>query len=138
MFINEKLRLISSTLSSLTLSELEFLKEEIDIIIKTKNIEYLSGSNDTVKIVINDFGGSIVTSDQFDSLKNKKTIPHITLKPEYTLVNSPVYSCTVGEMKQFTPIQKSSRPLGIWKGKVEVSEDFSNTSSDILSEFGIE
>jgi hypothetical protein len=138
MFINEKVRFISSTLSSLTLSELKLLKEEIDIIIRTKNIEYLSGSDDIVKVVVIDSGVSTITSDQFESLKNKKTIPQITWKPESTLVNPSVYSCTIGEIKQFTPMQKSSRPLGIWKGQVEISEDFYETSSDIISEFGIE
>lgn len=137
MFINEKVRLISSTLSSLNLLELELLKEEIEIIIRTKNIEDFSGSDEPVKVIIMNFG-SPITSDKIDSLKNKKTIPQITWKPESTLVNPPVYSCTIGEMKQLTPMQKSSRPLGIWKGQVEISEDFYETSSDIISEFGIE
>jgi hypothetical protein len=34
--------------------------------------------------------------------------------------------------------QKLTRPLGIWKGKVRMSEDFDDLSSDILAEFGME
>ena len=39
MSLNDKVRLISSILSSLTLSDLEFLREEIDSLISTKNVE---------------------------------------------------------------------------------------------------
>lgn len=71
-------------------------------------------------------------------ITNKKTIPQTSFMTESTVVNSPIVSCSIGEIKQLTPTQNSPITLGIWKGKVEISEDFNKTSSDILSEFGIE
>ncbi|MUH00877.1 hypothetical protein F7734_54875 [Scytonema sp. UIC 10036] len=41
-------------------------------------------------------------------------------------------------LKENETVKKLPRPLGIWKGQVEISEDFYKTSSDILSEMGIE
>ncbi|TVP66094.1 MAG: hypothetical protein EA343_01990 [Nodularia sp. (in: Bacteria)] len=40
--------------------------------------------------------------------------------------------------QKFSSAQKPDRPLGVWKGKVKMPDDFDELSSDILSEFGIE
>jgi hypothetical protein len=53
-------------------------------------------------------------------------------------IDSFIIDTTGEEIKVTEPVQKPSRPLGIWKGQVEISEDFYKTSSDILAEFGIE
>ncbi|WP_392535767.1 hypothetical protein [Nostoc sp. C117] len=130
MYINEKVRLISSTLSSLTLSELESLREKIDSIITNYR---------------GNFRGSFMSGRAYDFQffrsgisPNEKTIPQTSFKTESTVVNSPLISCEIDEIKQLTPTQNSPRTLGIWKGKVEISEDFHKTSSDIIDEFGIE
>ncbi len=142
MSISDKARLISSILSSLTLSDLQSLKEEIDSIItqnvgnikedineRMYNIEFISSITDL----------NVLTLHPLNSLKDKKTIPQALCGNESTVVSSPVFSFNIGgEIKEITSTQKSPRPLGIWKEKVEVSEDFYKTSSDILSEFGIE
>lgn len=44
----------------------------------------------------------------------------------------------IEDVIQKEPKQKRSRTLGIWKGQVKISDDFYETSSDILAEFGIE
>jgi len=129
MYINEKVRLISSALSSLSLSELESLREEIDSLI-TNYRGNVRGS-----FLVGDYNVQVFSSGM---ITNKKTIPQTSFMTESTVVNSPVLSCKIGEIKQVTPTQTSPRTLGIWKGKVEISEDFHKTSSDILSEFGIE
>jgi hypothetical protein len=125
MYTSEKLRSISTTLPSLTLSDLLLLKDEIESIIRTKNqreveidpttyretskVIYRSGSQSLAGVVWDDEPSSQVTTANPDE-----------------------------EIKTTEPVQKPSRPLGIWKGKVEISEDFYETSSDIISEFGIE
>ncbi|WP_375495746.1 hypothetical protein [uncultured Nostoc sp.] len=129
MYINEKVRLISSTLSSLTLSELELLREEIHSIITNY------GGNITGSFIVGGYNVQVLSSG---ISTNTKTIPQTSFRTESTVINSPVISCKIGEIKQLAPTQNSPRPLGIWKGKVEISEDFNKTSSDIISEFGIE
>ncbi|MFW9258140.1 hypothetical protein A4S05_16635 [Nostoc sp. KVJ20] len=129
MYINEKVRLISSTLSSLALLELTFLRAIIDSIITKKE--------DNVRVSIL-FSGDEVQVISSGISQNKTTIPQTSFTTESTVVNNPVISYTISEVKQLTPTQNSPRPLGIWKGKVEISEDFHKTSSDIISEFGIE
>lgn len=57
---------------------------------------------------------------------------------ESNVVSSPVFTYEIGELKKIPSTQKSCRSLGIWKGQVEISEDIYKTSSEILSEFGIE
>ncbi|MEH1820357.1 MAG: hypothetical protein V7L31_14960 [Nostoc sp.] len=130
MYINEKVRLISSTLSSLTLSELESLREKIDSFITNYR---------------GNFRGSFMSGRGYDVQflrsgisPNEKTIPQTLFSTESTIVNYPVIGCKIDEIKQLTPTQNLPRPLGIWKGQVEISEDFHKTSSDIISEFGIE
>lgn len=146
MFISDKARLISFILSSLSLSDLQSLKEEIDLIISTKNTDNLSLSNSPLKAFrfyshTDAFISDPLTS-QLTIFENKitpqKTILKTLLSTESTVVSSPVLTCEIGELKEIAFTQKSSRTLGIWKGQVEISEDFNNTSSDILSEFGIE
>lgn len=129
MYINEKVRLISSTLSSLALLELTFLRAIIDSIITKKE--------DNVRVSIL-FSGDEVQVISSGISQNKTTIPQTSFTTESTVVNNPVINYTISEVKQLTPTQNSPRPLGIWKGKVEISEDFNRTSSDIISEFGIE
>ncbi|MEH2052190.1 hypothetical protein [Nostoc sp.] len=129
MYINEKVRLISSILSSLTLSELESLREEIHSIITNYR------GNVTGSFIVVDYNAPILGSG---ISTNKKTIPQTSFRTESAVVNSPLISCEIDEIKQLTPTQNSPRPLGIWKGKVEISEDFNKTSTDIISEFGIE
>ncbi|MBN3923857.1 hypothetical protein [Nostoc sp. NMS4] len=58
------------------------------------------------------------------------------------LISSTLSSLTFSELQslkeEIASTQKSQRPLGIWKGKVEISDNFHKTSNDIISEFGIE
>ncbi|MEH1924527.1 hypothetical protein [Nostoc sp.] len=129
MYINEKVRLISSTLSSLTLSELESLREEIHSIITNYR------GNVTGSFLVGSYNVQVISSG---ISQNKTTIPQTSFSTKSAVVNYPVISYKIGEIKQLTPTQNSPRPLGIWKGKVEISEDINKTSSDIISEFGIE
>ncbi|MEH2192983.1 MAG: hypothetical protein V7K98_10105 [Nostoc sp.] len=144
MSISDKARLISSILSSLTLSDLQSLKEEIDSIISTQNVdnikEYINEGiyNSSIEFHNSTTDMNVLTLHPL-SLKDKKTIPQTLCVKESTVVSSPVFSFNIGgEIKEITSTQKSPRPLGIWKGQIEISEDFYKTSSDILCEFGIE
>lgn len=147
MSISDKARLISSILSSLTLSDLQSLKQELDSIISTKNVdnikedinERMYNSSIDIEFLNSITDVNVLTSHPLNSLKHKKTIPQPLCGNESTLVSSTVFSFNIGgEIREITSTQKSPRPLGIWKGQVEISEDFYKTSSDIISEFGIE
>ncbi|MCW5313922.1 hypothetical protein GTQ43_08950 [Nostoc sp. KVJ3] len=145
MSISDKARLISSILSSLTLSDLQSLKQELDSIIFTKNVGNLKEDinermyNSSIEFLNSITDVNVLTLHPLNSLKDKKTIPQPLCGNESTVVSSPVFSFNIGgEIKEITSTQKSPRPLGIWKGQVEISEDFYKTSSDIISEFGIE
>lgn len=129
MYINDRVRLISSTLPSLTLSELESLREEIDSLLSNY------GWNVKRNFILHS-NNLHVFSHGVNAYK--KTIPQ-SFKSEYHEVDlySPISQSFI-KIEQIPSTQNPPRPLGIWKGKVEVSEDFNNTSSDILSEFGIE
>jgi len=145
MYISEKARLISSILSSFTfsdlhLSDLESLKEEIDYMIK-------SNVNNIKPKTLYDISMPDVTYHQSTDFKynitfqlpEQKTIPQSLFKSEWPEVSlyAPI-SESFKKIKQTTSTEKSPRNLGIWKGQIEISEDFYNTSNDILSEFGIE
>ncbi|MBC6432861.1 hypothetical protein FM036_19790 [Nostoc sp. HG1] len=143
MSISDKARLISSILSSLTLSDLQSLKEEIDSIISTQNVgnikEDINERMYNIEFINSITDLNVLTLHPLNSLKDKKTIPQTLCVKESTVVSSPVFSFNIGgEIKEITSTQKYPRPLGIWKEQVEISEDFYKTSSDILSEFGIE
>lgn len=145
MSISDKARLISSILSSLTLSDLQSLKEEIDSIISTQNVdnikEYINEGiyNSSIEFHNSTTDMNVLTLHPLNSLKDKKIIPQTLCVKQSTVVSSPIFSFNIGgEIKEISSTQKSPRPLGIWKGQVEISEDFYKTSSDILSEFGIE
>ena len=144
MSISDKARLISSILSSLTPSELHTLKEEIDSIISIKDVENLKDDiNEQTYNASIEFLNSIndrksLTLEELTSLKNKTTVSQPLWKSESTVVSSPLVTYKIVEAEKVASNKKPSRPLGIWKGKVEISEDFYKTSSDILSEFGIE
>ncbi|MCC5628033.1 hypothetical protein LC613_07780 [Nostoc sphaeroides CHAB 2801] len=145
MSISDKARLISSILSSLTLSDLQSLKQELDSIISTKNVDNIKEDinermYNTIEFLNPITDVNVLTLHPLNSLKDKKTIPQPLCGNESTVFSSPiVFSFNIGgEIKEITSTQKSPRPLGIWKGQVEISEDFYKTSSDILSEFGIE
>ncbi|MEH1782415.1 MAG: hypothetical protein V7L26_25560 [Nostoc sp.] len=100
------------------------MKEEIHSIITNY------GGNITGSFIVGGYNVQVLSSG---ISTNTKTIPQTSFRTESTVI-----SCKIGEIKQLTPTQNSPRPLGIWKGKVEISEDFNQTSSDIISEFGIE
>ena len=145
MSLSDKARLISSILSSLTLSDLQSLKEEIDSIISTQNVENIKEDinermyNSSIGFINSITDLNVLTLHPLNSLKDKKTIPQALCGNESTVVSSPVFRFNIGgEIKEIASNQKSPRPLGIWKKQVEMSEDFYKTSSDILSEFGIE
>ncbi|MEH2316360.1 hypothetical protein [Nostoc sp.] len=144
MSISDQARLISSILSSLTLSDLQSLKEEIDSIISTQNVENIKEDinermyNSSIGFINSITDLNVLTLHPLNSLKNKKTIPQALCGNESTVISSPIFNFHIGgEIKEIASTQKS-RPLGIWKGQVEISKDFYKTSSDILSEFGIE
>ncbi len=130
MYTSEKVRSISSTLPSLTLADLQFLKEEIESIIRTKNVKDIETEPTT----------DVKTSEVTSSKVYKKTFAQSLRGTEFDhTASSPVTIRTLDEeMKITEPVKKPSRPLGIWKGQIEISEDFYKTSSDIYSEFGIE
>ncbi len=127
--VNEKVRLISSILSSLAILELTFLRAIIDSLITNKRGDVrlrLFFSGDKVQVVSSGIS------------QNKTTISQTSFTTESAVINNPIISYTISEIKQLTHTQNSPRPLGIWKGQVEISEDFHKTSNDIMSEFGIE
>ncbi|MBH8555563.1 hypothetical protein I8751_25110 [Nostocaceae cyanobacterium CENA357] len=130
MYTSEKVRSISSTLPSLNLADLQLLKAEIESIIRTKNIKWIALEPTT----------DVKTSEVTSSKVYKKTFAQSLGGIEFAhTLSSPVTTGTLDEeMKITEPAKKPSRPLGIWKGQIEISEDFYKTSSDIYSEFGIE
>ncbi|MHC5824922.1 MAG: hypothetical protein ACYT04_56030 [Nostoc sp.] len=149
MYISEKARLISSILSSLTISDLQSLKEEINSIIIKQSLtdikENIKEENLYIfhlKTIASSDDTNVFNYHQLTSFENKittqKTIPKTLRITESNVVSSPVFTCEIGELKKIPSTQKSSRSLGIWKGQVEISEDFYKTSSEILSEFAIE
>ncbi|MHC5727570.1 MAG: hypothetical protein ACYTXY_26285, partial [Nostoc sp.] len=142
-------RLISSILSSLTISDLQSLKEEINSIIIKQSLtdikENIKEENLYIfhlKTIASSDDTNVFNYHQLTSFENKittqKTIPKTLRITESNVVSSPVFTCEIGELKKIPSTQKSSRSLGIWKGQVEISEDFYKTSSEILSEFAIE
>lgn len=149
MYISEKARLISSILSSLTISDLQSLKEKINSIIKKQSLtdikENIKEENLYIyhlKTIAYSDDTNVFNYHHLTSFENKitpqKTIPKTLRSTESNVVSSPVFTCEIGELKKIPSTQKSCRSLGIWKGQVEISEDFYKTSSEILSEFGIE
>ncbi|MEH2411285.1 hypothetical protein [Nostoc sp.] len=144
MSISDQARLISSMLSSLTLSDLQSLKEEIDSIISKQNGENLKEDinermyNSSIEFINSITDLNVFTLHPLNSLKDKTNITQSLCGNESTVISSPIFNFNIGgEIKEIASTQKP-RPLGIWKGQVEISEDFYKTSSEILSEFGIE
>ncbi|MBH8576616.1 hypothetical protein I8752_27235 [Nostocaceae cyanobacterium CENA369] len=128
MFSSEKVRSISSTLPSLTLSDLQLLKEEIESIIKANNVK--------------DIEFELTTSFKTSESISNKIVEEALALQGVELSNTPSLTVSTGTLDNTTKsaesVQKPSRPLGIWKGQIEISEDFYKTSSDILSDFGIQ
>ncbi|GAB1542748.1 hypothetical protein NUACC21_54220 [Scytonema sp. NUACC21] len=126
MYITENLRLVLAKLDTLTPLELEKVQETINRLtslnrlIKLKYRPPLLDSS-TSRIIWN-YSNS---ETALESLSSNTSQP----KP---------FDISVNELVGHESVKKTSRPLGIWKGQVEISEDFYKTSSDILSELGIE
>ncbi|WP_334905486.1 hypothetical protein [Nostoc sp.] len=121
------------------------MKEEINSIIIKQGLTDIKEENlyiDHLKTIAFSDDTNVFNYHQLTSFENKittqKTIPKTLRITESNVVSSPVFTCEIGELKKIHSTQKSSRSLGIWKGQVEISEDFYKTSSEILSEFGIE
>ncbi|MEH2387992.1 MAG: hypothetical protein V7K14_19915 [Nostoc sp.] len=120
---------INSIIRKQSLTDIkENIKEEnLDIV----HFETIASSDDT-----NVFNYHHLTSFE-NKINTQKNIPKTLRSNESNVVNSPVFTCEISEIKKIPSTQKSCRSLGIWKGQVEISEDFYKTSSEILSEFSI-
>ncbi len=139
MYSYSNLSSILSCLSSLTLAELKFIQENINVIITEKNIvnnqqniklhKYKSILDSSLTTLVR---STLPSQDNFTFLSNlyinREATDNLGLVLEqFKLPLNQKYSST----------QKPARPLGVWKGKVRMSDDFDESSSDILSEFGI-
>jgi hypothetical protein len=137
MFSN-KTYLISSTLSSLQLSELLILKEMIDVAIAKNPTNIMPKLRSETWISTNLYEAFIRFNRLENQIKFQENILQELQSNEGVVSNSDVVTYEPAGVKEFTSTQKTSRRLGIWKGQVEVSDDFYKTSSDIISEFGID
>jgi hypothetical protein len=139
MVTNLNVHLISSTLSSLSLGELHFLKDKIDALIKEYSTEQLSKEDVAKSLSVEVSESSMnhwLTQMFFEYSINYQNSSY---KQELAKIILPLFAETQEEDKeQIKLINKKNRKLGIWKGQIEVSEDFYETSNEILSEFGIE
>ncbi|MHC5719674.1 MAG: hypothetical protein ACYTX0_48445, partial [Nostoc sp.] len=101
MYISEKARLISSILSSLTISDLQSLKEEINSIIRKQSLtdikENVKEENlyiDHLKTIAYSDDTNVFNYHQLTSFENKitpqKTIPKTLQSTESNIVISPV------------------------------------------------
>ncbi|AFY50800.1 hypothetical protein Nos7524_5075 [Nostoc sp. PCC 7524] len=131
---------ILNLLRSLPSTELRTVKEEIDSILKERGTTIRIP--DPFKIV----PAQVVLKDS----NLEESTSEVKLEEEYQQINedisepsgvlnlSSIKDATDNKAEKKEAIQEIPRPLGIWKGKVEISEDFYETTNDILSEFGIE
>ncbi|MDB9304859.1 hypothetical protein PN488_10790 [Nodularia spumigena CS-591/12] len=151
MYTYPNFRSILSCLSSLTLAELKLIQENIDAIITEKNI----GNNQQniklhkYKSLIDSYLTTLVPSN-VRSQENFTFLSNLYINREATdnlgLVLEQLKQARSLQLEQFkhslnqkfSSDKKPDRPLGVWKGKVRMSDDFNESSSDILSEFGIE
>jgi hypothetical protein len=132
MYTDKKALLISSILPDLTPLELQSLKEEIDSIIQTQSGEDTTEHmGEFIDLITLEASKSKVKANNNFILALRKS--QLSENPLVSLID---YLSL--EHREPEPVQESSRPLGIWKGQVKMSEDFYQTSSDILDEFGIE
>ncbi|MEA5579920.1 hypothetical protein VB620_01025 [Nodularia harveyana UHCC-0300] len=135
MYTYPNLTSILSSLSSLTVSELKVLQENIDAIITTKN-----GGNNQINVSH--------TSEGYISIDKTLISPEIYSLISISLNPAPMdnLGLFIEKLEQLKnplnqkspPVKKPERPLGVWKGKVKMTDDFDELSSDILSEFGME
>ncbi|MBD2254962.1 hypothetical protein [Nostoc parmelioides] len=117
---------ILSQLKQLTPDELRILKREIDLIISPQEDSII----DVAEAVT--YEALLRPIQQPQELQETLAV---ILKSLLDSVENPREKND--EVQIEDSAQKSPRPLGIWKGQVEVSDNFYQTSSDILSEFGI-
>lgn len=128
MSTQQNLDSILSQLKQLTPDELRLLKREINSIISPQ-----------VEDFITSMGGTLGC---FPQLRPIQPLPQ-ELQESLAIFEKILGSVENpreknAEVQIEDSAQKAPRPLGIWKGQVEVSNDFYETSSDILSEFGME
>lgn len=138
MVANLNVHLISSTLSSLSLEELHLLKDKINALIKEYSTEQLPKEDVAKSLSVEVSESSMnhwLTQMLFEYSINYQNPSY---KQELAKIILPLLAETKEDTEQIEPINKKNRKLGIWKGQIEVSKDFYETSSDILSEFGIE
>lgn len=138
MVANLNVHLISSTLSSLSLEELNLLKDKINALIKEYSTEKLPKEDVAKSLSIEVSESSMnhwLAQMLFEYSINYQDPSY---KQELAKIILPLLAETQEDKEKIEPINKKNRKLGIWKGQIEVSKDFYETSSDILSEFGIE
>lgn len=152
MYTYPNLSSILSSLSSLTIAELKVLQDNIDSIITEKNIE-----NNQQNLKVNKYNKTLLDSclttlvrSTIPSQENFTFLSNLYINREAMdnlgLVLEQLKQASSLQLKQLkdplnqksSSAQKPDRPLGVWKGKVRMSDDFNESSSDILSEFGIE
>ncbi len=96
-----------------------------------------SSNNETLENALNRLGTSVLQIGMLEAL-NKESELKASEPIKTGLKHYANHNESNNESRENTPVKKSPRPLGVWKGKVEISEDFYKTSGDILSDFGIE
>jgi hypothetical protein len=126
---------ILSQLKQLTPDELLLLKREIDSIINPQEDSLIDVAEAVVFL-------EQEKADTYEALLRPIQQPQ-ELQETLALVLKSLLDSVENHREKNDEVQiedsaqKSPRPLGIWKGQVEVSDNFYQTSSDILSEFGI-
>lgn len=141
MYTSEQFKTILSLLPDFSNSELKVIQQTINAIIANKNqtnFNYISPT----------WVENVAHIPKISTSAYSTVIPQENLYSQpVTLHNSSVMRESVKDvsLSQLEPLdqksakaEKLSRPLGIWKGKVRMSEDFDDLSKDILAEFGME
>jgi hypothetical protein len=157
MYSSQNLSKIISTLSNFSREQLFFLRDAINRILADKKAEQWTNL-DLVELLD---GTSIVKKMLEEQEKfiyrcfvvktKAKVDPCSTLETCFDDNESSLFfgrEKIVKELKEAATIkkeiqvqnvpQKSRRPSGIWKGKVNIPDNFDDLSSDIISDFGMD
>jgi hypothetical protein len=139
MYTSPQFKTILSSLPHLNTLELKVIQQTLNAIINNKNpIKFISISGTWLDFspVYPSVHGNIQTQENL-------YFPPVPINDlRFSLIRENLKHDSLSQLeplnqKSANP-QKLTRPLGIWKGKVRMSEDFDDLSSDILAEFGME
>ncbi|WP_414528286.1 hypothetical protein [Nodularia chucula] len=141
MYTSQQFKTILSLLPDFSNSELKVIQQTINAIIANKN-------QTNFNYIYPTWVENVEHISKMSASGYGTVIPQENLYSHpVTLHNWSVMRETVKDvsLSQVEPLnqksakdEKLTRPLGIWKGKVRMSEDFDDLSKDILAEFGME